>query len=299
MTRFPVVLTALAMLVAPTQRVMASDTSFPATTALVAGTDTVVTLRRGDRVVVDGLSGHLVVEGVGGDDLHLTAERRGDEVVARRDGDRVRISAAGRVGRRPMDVTLRLPRWANLQVESVDLDVDVTDVAGEVSVQVITGDVRVGSTAGRLTVSTVDGSVRVEGPRGPVRVSAHADEIVVLRPRDAVEAVSLDGDITITASAGSDVRAETQSGDIEFSGEIRAGGRYGFYVHSGDVRLALPPTLDARVRASTFHGDFESDFPVLVTEFTSGRAFDFTVGNGGAVIEVEVFDGEIRLSREP
>lgn len=292
----------LALLIALTAPAGVASAAAPALSgpsAWSVGADTVVTLRPGDRVLVDGLSGRLSVMGVEGSDLHLATERRGDQVVVRRDGDRVRISPAGRVGRRPMDVVLRVPRWAGIRVEAVNLDVDVTDVDGDVAIETITGDVHVERVGALLSVSTVDGGVDIREPRGPTRVSAHADDIVILGPGDAVEAVSLDGDITITGSSSGSVRAETQSGDIEFAGAIRPGGRYEFYLHSGDVRLVLPATLDARVRASTFHGDFQSDFPVVVREFTSGRAFDFTVGDGGAVIEVEVFDGEIRLSRAP
>jgi hypothetical protein len=267
--------------------------------AVPAVGDTTVALSRGDRVVVEGLSGRLTVEGGEGGVLRLTTERGGDEVVVHRDGDSVRITPAGRVGRRPTDVVLHLPRWASVQVGGVNLDVEVMDMAADVTIETITGDVRVSRSEARLVVSTVEGSVDVLDPRGSVQVSAHTDDIVISGPRGDVEAVSLDGDITITGSSASNVRAETQSGDIDYSGSIRVGGRYAFYLHSGDARLVLPTDLNARIRASTFHGDFESDFPVMVSDFSSGRAFDFTVGDGGAAIEVEVFDGEIRLSREP
>jgi hypothetical protein len=46
---------------------------------------------------------------------------------------------------------------------------------------------------------------------------------------------------------------------------------------------------------STFDGDFESEFPVLIERFTGGREFDFTLGDASARIEIQVFDGEIRL----
>jgi hypothetical protein len=48
---------------------------------------------------------------------------------------------------------------------------------------------------------------------------------------------------------------------------------------------------------STFDGDFESEFPVLIERFTGGREFDFTIGEPLARIEIQVFDGEIRLIR--
>ena len=71
--------------------------------------------------------------------------------------------------------------------------------------------------------------------------------------------------------------------------------QYGFYVHDGDVIIEVPSPMNARVSVSTFDGEFESDFPVIVEHFTGGREFEFTLGDGSARLRIEVFDGEIRL----
>ena len=262
-------------------------------------TDTVVQLQRGDRVVVTGLSGSVSIEAVAGTEMAVTTERRADRVAVRRSDGRVVVTAEGRDGaRRPMDVSLRVPPWADIQVDGIDLDVTVRGGEGAVTVGTVDGDLRIEGTAGELRATTVEGAVVAEGTRGPVVLSSHADDVTVLAPRGSVEASTLDGDIRIVDAVSASVSAETQSGDIEFAGAVQSGGTYRFYLHSGDALLALPADLSARVRVSTFHGDFESDFPVVVSGFTSGRAFDFTVGGGDAEIVVEVFDGEIRLTRE-
>lgn len=271
------------------------------TTAVVpdAATDTVVQLQRGDRVVVTGLSGSLSIEAVTGSELGVTTERHTDRVAVRRSDGRVVVTAETRDGgRRPMDVSLTVPEWADIQVDGIDLDVSVRGGEGAVTVGTVDGDLRVEGTAGELRATTIEGEIVAEGTRGPVVLSSHADDITVLAPRGAVEASTLDGDIRIVDAASASVKAETQSGDIDFAGAVQRGGSYRFYLHSGDALLALPAELSARVRVSTFHGDFESDFPVVVSGFTSGRAFDFTVGGGDAEVVVEVFDGEIRLTRE-
>ena len=55
--------------------------------------------------------------------------------------------------------------------------------------------------------------------------------------------------------------------------------------------------MSARVAVSTFDGEFESEFPVIIERFTGGREFDFVLGDGRARIEIQVFDGEINLLR--
>lgn len=261
-------------------------------------TDTVLQLDRGDRVVVTGLSGSVSVEAVAGSELGVTTGRRTDRVAVRRSGGRVVVTAETRNGgRRPMDMTLRVPTWADVQVDGIDLDVSVRGAEGAVTIGTVDGDVRVEGTAGELRATTIEGEIVAEATTGATVLSSHADDITVLAPRGPVEAGTLAGDIRIVDAVSSSVTAETQSGDIDFTGAVLSGGTYRFYLHSGDALLALPAELSARVRVSTFHGDFESDFPVVVSGFTSGRAFDFTVGGGDAEIVVEAFDGEIRLTR--
>jgi hypothetical protein len=50
------------------------------------------------------------------------------------------------------------------------------------------------------------------------------------------------------------------------------------------------------VSVSTFQGDFESAFPVTLTEHR-GKRFDFTLGGGSARLDLESFGGTIRLVR--
>jgi hypothetical protein len=93
------------------------------------------------------------------------------------------------------------------------------------------------------------------------------------------------------------VRIEAQDGDVAFTGPLQPGGQYGFYLHDGDATIGLPADTDASVRIATFNGEFESDFTVRVDRFTAGREFEFELGDGGADLEIEVFDGDIRLAR--
>lgn len=258
--------------------------------------DTIVELRRGDRVVVSGLSGMLTVEAVPGDRLEVTGARRPGEVGVRHADGRLVIGAVGgRGGDRTVDVRLRVPEWAELDIDGMDLDVAVRGMAGSVSIGTISGDVRIEGTSGRVRVRTMSGGIVAESTSGPLSLSSHSDDVRVRASSGPLEVQSLAGDLFLEGVRSTSVRAESQAGDVTFEGDIIAGGNYRFFLHSGDARLVLPRNLSAVIRVSTFHGSLESDFPVRVSGFTSGRPFEFTVGDGGAEIRVEVFDGEIRL----
>jgi len=259
--------------------------------------DTVLALRRGDRVVIENLSGEVLIEGWGRGDLEVTSlGRREEAIVVRRDGSQVTIAPDDRKGRgRGMSVSVRVPEWANVTVRGRSLDVTARATGGSLSVSILRGDVRVENTRGDVTVSAISGEVAVFDASGGVTVSAQSDNVRLERVRGIVVARAGEGDIDLIDVESTSIEAETQEGDITFSGSILAGGVYGFFVHDGDATISIPASSAATVSASTFEGEFESEFPVLVERFTGGREFDFKLGDGNARIRIQVFDGQIRL----
>lgn len=258
--------------------------------------DTVVELRRGDRVVLENFSGEIAVSGWGDDRLEVRGEEREEAVGVRREGSVVRVvRAEARRGGRSVEMTLRVPRWVELQIGGPSLDVSVEGIDGPVRIGNVSGDIRVRDIGGALDVRSIDGEILVDDARGGVRASSQSEDVTVRGVTGPVEVHSGSGDIMLADVRSASVRAETQDGDIDFSGEVSAGGEYGFFLHDGDARIAIPSTTGARVRVSTFDGEFASEFPVVVERFSSGREFEFVLGDGSAHFQIEVFDGEIRL----
>ena len=258
--------------------------------------DTIVELRRGDGVVIENLSGSISVVAWDRDVLEVRAEDGGDALVVRRSGSTVRIGRNdSRRRRRSSDATIRLPAWVDLQIGGPSLDISVRGIDGDLRVGNVSGDIRIEDVGGPLDVRSIDGEIDIENARAGVRATSQADDVTLRRVSGSIEVHSGDGDILLEDVQSESVRAETQDGDIGFSGTISDRGEYGFYVHDGDAIIAVPSSMNARVSVSTFDGEFESEFPVIVEHFTGGREFEFILGDGGARLRIEVFDGEIRL----
>jgi len=258
--------------------------------------DTTVTLREGDEVVVQNLTGELIVEAWSRSELRVTGEG-GDEVdvVVQRSGSRVVIRPNDRRGRRSADVTLRLPPWVELEIGSMRLDVTVEGMQAGVRVENVEGDIEVTGTSGPLDLTTVTGEVGVEDVRGNVRVNAQADAVRLEDITGDVWVTAGSGDVDLISIEGAEVFAETVSGDVTFVGRLQAGGTYQFSTHSGDASVTVPRDVSARVSVSTFDGEFDSDFPVRVQGYSGGRTFDFVLADGAASLSIQVFDGEIHL----
>ncbi len=103
------------------------------------------------------------------------------------------------------------------------------------------------------------------------------------------------GDVDASTVNG-DVDASTVNGDVEYTGTIRDGGRYSIATHNGDITVAIPEGSNVTVSVASFSGDFESAFPVQLTE-TRRKRFTFVLGSGKARMELESFSGTIALER--
>ncbi|NNF14071.1 MAG: DUF4097 family beta strand repeat protein [Gemmatimonadetes bacterium] len=258
--------------------------------------DTVVQIRAGDRVVLENLAGDVSVETWGRQEMEVRTDDEGSGISVRRSGSTVRVSTDDRKRRsRSVDAYIRLPASVDLQVRGRSLDLVVEGVNGRIDVNNVSGNVRIENPGGPVSVRTIEGEIHVIGALGGVTASSQSDDVTLRDVRGPVDVHSGDGDIVLADVVSTSVRAETQDGDIDFTGTIDDGGDYGFFVHDGDATIAIPSGVNARVEVSTFDGDFESEFPVRLQRFTGGREFDFTVGEPRARIEIQVFDGEIRL----
>ncbi len=276
----------------------ASPESLPAMPgqADAAAVDTILALRPGDRVVLENLTGEISVRGWDRDELELRGEDEDVPLIVSRRGSIVRVARDDRKGRRRgVEAAIRLPRWVDVDVSGRSLDIWIDGIDGTVEISGVSGDVWVENAGGPVRVRTIEGEIDVSGARAGVNASSQSDEVRLRDVEGPVDAHSGSGDLTLVDIRSASVRAETQDGDVTFSGTVANDGRYGFFVHDGDAYIAIPATSSARVSVSTFDGDFESEFPVRIERYTGGREFDFTIGDGRASIEIQVFDGEIRL----
>lgn len=260
--------------------------------------DTLLELRRGDRIVLENLRGEVSVVAWGRDALEILGEDGEPGLIVRRSGSTVLVGHDDRKGRRGhVEAALRVPAWVDLEAGGPSLELRVDGVDGRIVVRNVSGDVSIRNASGPVEIRTVEGEIDVLRATGGVSASSQSEDVVLREIVGPVTAHSGSGDLTLLDVRSSSVRAETQDGDISFSGTIDDGGAYRFFVHDGDAVVAIPPDSNAQVSVSTFDGEFESEFPVLIERFTGGREFDFTVNEPRARIEIQVFDGEIRLMR--
>ena len=275
-------------------------------------------------------SGSLRVIGWSRGEVQVTGTvRRGDRVVV--EGNReLEVRVEGSNGRRagPASLEVRIPAGkalevaagaASLSISGMTGDVETQNASGSVTVDgspravevtVGSGGVTLNGNAQSFTVNSMSGGITVRGQvrqsleinamSGAVDVSGRAGQTEINSLSGGVRVTNASGplDVTVVSGtvniAGERLRGsvETVSGSMLISGSL--GGPLSLETHSGQIELQLPNGTAAQITATTYSGGFESDFPST----REGRhERHVTIGRGGPQVDITSFSGRVKLMR--
>lgn len=222
------------------------------------------------------------------ENVEVRMEQQGDEIVVepllhQQERGWLDLFRGGRVA---VDITVTVPREAQidattvsgllvvtgtrgpLEGRSVSGEIEITDVQGPMRLRTVSGDLRAASYSGQAEVNSVSGDLRFERSR-------------IKRP-DIVSVsgnVRIDGALVLGPDGEGEGRIKTVSGDVELH-LAEASMELEFHTLSGDV------TVDA------------SDAKV---EKRGRREWQVTIGKGGARLRVKTVSGDLSVggSRQP
>ena len=268
--------------------------------------DTTVQLDRGGVVDLSLIAGNIRVTGWDRADVKVSASITSGSLRFDASSSRVSLSVEesddGR-GRRHHNVgdaryDVSVPRGARLVLEAVSGDVSARGSQGEVEATSVSGDVDVTDAVRVVAVESVSGSVHAAQVNGNLRAETVSGDLRVETVTGNVEASSVSGSLRLIGIQSKDVRTETVSGDIVYTGSIDAGGKYSFESHSGTIRLNIPRGAGAQFSVETFSGDVSTDFPVTTRGSGRGREgrMEFTTGDGRARVTANTFSGRIVIN---
>jgi DUF4097 and DUF4098 domain-containing protein YvlB len=266
-------------------------------------TDQEQPVTKGTRLVISNNAGEVIVRSWDRDAVRVQASHSTRERVDIQTAEQtLRIRA--RTERGPaglVDFQLTVPRWMPVNLSGTYLEATIEGTSAEVTVETVNGNVRVVGGSGAVSVRSVAGRITVEKASGRVQATTVNEGIRLSGVAGDMTAETTNGDIVIENAQTSSLEVSTVNGDITFNGTVRDNGAYRLTTHSGDVRVGLGGAANATVFVRTFRGDFDSDFPIQLPEGQSNRSgslrFNFTLGTGSARIEVQSFNGDIRLAR--
>ena len=279
--------------------------AIPLVLATVVGlqqrTDTTIAVPAGARLEVHNFAGSVRIDTWDRSEVRIKADHGSrDRVAIEVRGGLVRIQAErsrGRAG--AIDYDLMIPRTMAADIEGTETDVVVESVGGDLRVESVDGDITVRDAGAAVSLSSVEGDIRLDGGRGTIAVTGVEGDVTIGGARGNMTVETIEGDVTLDGVESGHVDVSTVEGDIVYRGTVQDGGDYRLTTHEGDVTLAVATPLNATVSVSTFEGSLEAapEFGLTLSSVRRGRRQNFVVGSGSARIELESFDGAIRLQR--
>jgi len=227
-------------------------------------------------------------------------------IDSRQDGDSVQLNARvtghwgfswGR-GHRGPRIEVRMPKDADLQIDTGDGSVETQPISGRVKIHTGDGSVRVQAVDGNVDIDTGDGSITVEGAKGDIRLHTGDGHIEARNLDGRLDANSGDGHIKIDGRLDA---LNVKTGDGSIDARVEPGSKLtgGWSIHTGDgsVDLVLPADLRANIDASTNDGHISLGIPVTVEGTFSNSQIHGKMNGGGQSLTIHTGDGSIRLSK--
>jgi hypothetical protein len=209
-------------------------------------------------------------------------------ITTKQDGDAVEVSARTRSGfslgwggmHRSLRIEVRMPREADLNVDTGDGSVESDAITGNVDIHTGDGHIRLDGGKGDIRLRTGDGSIEGRDLDGKLDATSGDGHITLDGRFDTLNIKTGDGSITARANPGSKVASS-------------------WNVHTGDgsVTMSLPGDLQANIDASTNDGRISLGIPVMVEGNLGTSKIQGKMNGGGQPLTIHTGDGSIHLSK--
>ena len=200
------------------------------------------------------------------------------------------------------DLQLTVPVRADLEINSVSANVDVSGVApSTLSIESVSGDVYVAAAPAEVDVESVSGQLRLTVNSASVEAQTVSGDVQLRgRMNGEIKAETVSGniDVAVNDEHVRELSASTVSGNAKLRTALAPRGEIKLESVSGDLLLVLPKALSAQVSGESFSGELKAPGArIQKPEHGPGSSFNARYGAGDGEIRIETFsgDGELRL----
>ena len=269
------------------------------------------TLNRGAALAADGevevvnVAGSVSVTGWDRNEVELVAVLEGDKDVLEFSGDARRVvvklrGPSSSKGPKAATFTLRVPRTALLDLQTVSADVVVAEASGRQRIETVSGDVQTRVFDRDVHVSSVSGEVKLstQGGKAPSIVSTVSGNVQLDGLAGSVDVQSVSGDMRLSLGTVTRARFKTVSGDVLVGLTLAPDGQVDAGTVSGDTQFRLKPPVNAEFDLESFSGALRACFGPEArhtSEHGPGTELRFKQGTGSARIEVGTLSGDVSI----
>ncbi|MEP7325982.1 MAG: DUF4097 family beta strand repeat-containing protein, partial [Gemmatimonadota bacterium] len=196
-----------------------------------------------------------------------------------------------------VDYDISVPSWMPLKLEGMYSDISIENLKADAELQSLNGALTVKNVTGSLNLHSVQGAISVTGSRGRLELNSVSESVTVLDAEGDITVETISGDVDVQRIRSKSVEVGTLDGDILYDGTIQEGGRYSFVSHSGDILIGVMDGASASFHVASLDGELVTTVPVQGMEHPSKRRSNFRIGSGSATVDVESFNGDVKVGR--
>jgi len=233
---------------------------------------------------------------IGSDGIQIIDHQIGDEVQLKILFPRrwARID----FGNRRVDLELRVPRRSTLNIKTGDGNIDLTGIAGDITLQSGDGHLDITDVEGKLRANTGDGPVKINGIKGDALLHT-GDGKVEVEGFDGVLHVET-GDGRVRVSGRFDV-LDVKTGDGGVEAIAQHGSRltedWTLSTGDGGLTVRVPADLSADVDLHTGDGHLDLGIPVTISGRTGKHDIKGQLNGGGKLLTLRSGDGSIKIEK--
>ena len=239
----------------------------------------------GDLLITGGETGDILIQAVitaRGTDEENAKERAGQINIVHSLEDGVlsiKDSGSGKqiTGPYSVDYRITLPGTTDVGLQTMDGDVTVKSIDGNVKVNNYSGDIHLKNCRGLIKVNTKSGDIDVSECSGKLNIK------------------SLSGDLTFDEIVTEDLNCNTLSGDIGGSLRPSSNAQVNAKTLSGDIELKIPETACLSINADTLSGSIDCELPVRDST-RNGHRFTAILNDSDGTMTLSTKSGDISLN---
>ncbi|MEO8293979.1 MAG: DUF4097 family beta strand repeat-containing protein [Gemmatimonadota bacterium] len=261
--------------------------------------DTTISVTTGTRLEIENPGGEIIIHAWARNQVQIKARHSSRTFVTiQSTGSVLNIGANSRRGpANIVDYDISAPAWMALSLKGMYSDITIDGTQAEVKAETLNGNIVVKGGTGSLNLHSVQGSISVSGSRGRLELNSVSEGITVVDAEGDITAETISGNIDLRRVRSKSVELGTLSGEILYDGTFQEGGQYSFVSHSGDIMMGVPDGASATFNIATLDGDVETALPVQGMEHPTKRRTTFRLGGGSARVDIESFNGNVKVGR--
>ena len=195
---------------------------------------------------------------------------------------------------------IKVPEASSVEADGVSADIKTSGVFGEQDLETVSGDIRAQVGDQDVELQSVSGDLEVigNGQSLDLDLDTVSGDIKVEDVGGELSAETVSGGIDLSTQTMTDVDVETVNGDIEWQGDLAAGGKIDAETINGDVDLTFADATNLDVNVESFNGRISTCLgyeSARNSQYGPGNTLEFERGDADRQVRVDVLNGRVEI----